>query len=365
MPNVILTTCGTSLLTNNCNNEEERKLISTYANIKLEDFPNEDWEKLQTIIDDVKNKVKGANLQEITKMSAELNALVKFYEYQPFPSADRHFLLSTDTWLGEEAAEIVEQFLSRNGCGHVERIRQPNLQTADIQSFQFALSEIAEWIGRKLPGYKRSHRIIFNLTGGFKSVNAFLQTLAMFYADEIIYIFESEKELLRIPRLPVKMDATETVRRHFATLRRLSLKLDVNEDDIEEIPETLVLRLENEVRLSPFGRLIWQQEKENLYAEQLHPSPTNKITFSQRFIRDVENLPPDRKKSVNERIDDLVNCVHSRENPARLDFKKLHGNPKYQSTYECDAWSDRDARRIFMHYEGDILVLDSLDKGLH
>jgi hypothetical protein len=35
------------------------------------------------------------------------------------------------------------------------------------------------------------------------------------------------------------------------------------------------------------------------------------------------------------------------------------------STHECDAWSDGDARRIFAHFDGDILILDALDKGLH
>lgn len=35
------------------------------------------------------------------------------------------------------------------------------------------------------------------------------------------------------------------------------------------------------------------------------------------------------------------------------------------STHECDTWSDGDARRIFAHFDGDILIINALDKGLH
>lgn len=68
---------------------------------------------------------------------------------------------------------------------------------------------------------------------------------------------------------------------------------------------------------------------------------------------------------MNEKIDDLVRYLTTKQHLKGLDVKQLRGNPLPPSTHECDAWSDQDARRIFMHYEGDTLVLDQLGKGLH
>ena len=48
-----------------------------------------------------------------------------------------------------------------------------------------------------------------------------------------------------------------------------------------------------------------------------------------------------------------------------LDFKQIKGKAMSPSTHEIDAWSDKDAKRIFGHYEGDAFVLDKLNKGLH
>ena len=51
-----------------------------------------------------------------------------------------------------------------------------------------------------MPGYRQSHyRVVFNLVGGFKSLQGYMNTLGMFYADEIIYIFEAPTaDLIRI-----------------------------------------------------------------------------------------------------------------------------------------------------------------------
>lgn len=298
-------------------------------------------------------------------MSAELNALVQLYNNQLFPKQDVHILLCTDTWLGEEAARIVERYLRRQGCQQVALHRQKDLQTAELSGFQLALADLVRWLDENLSGYRQHYRIIFNLTGGFKSVQGFLQSLVPFYADEVIYIFESQKELLRIPRLPLRMAATETVQNHLVTIRRLSLNLPVSCDEISELPETLIMRVNSDVALSPWGEVIWSQEKKGIYEKQLYPSPFDGLSFSSQFERDAKSLTPDRLALVNERIDDLVHLLITRQNPKSLDFKQSRGDPRPPSTHECDAWSDRDAQRIFAHFDGDKLVLDALDKGLH
>ncbi|MGQ9926489.1 MAG: hypothetical protein ACUVS4_06415 [Chloroflexaceae bacterium] len=111
--------------------------------------------------------------------------------------------------------------------------------------------------------------------------------------------------------------------------------------------------------------MIWGEERKTVYGEKLLPSPDKRLVFGSQFERSVRHLPPDRLALVNERIDDLVRYLVTGHNPKSLDLKPLQGDPCPPSTHECDAWSDRDARRIFLHYDGPELVLDALDQGLH
>jgi CRISPR/Cas system-associated protein Csm6 len=87
------------------------------------------------------------------------------------------------------------------------------------------LAELIEWCEQTPPTFREKQiKVVFNLTGGFKSTNGWLQTLGMFYAGEIVYIFESQSEMLRIPRIPVAIDtaAVQIFRDHLAFFRRLA-----------------------------------------------------------------------------------------------------------------------------------------------
>jgi putative CRISPR-associated protein (TIGR02619 family) len=366
--NCVLSTCGTSLLTNGRTNEE-RKLVSQYANCRTREQALSqsaaDVQCLDQIIADVQRQMQGATPESAKRLSAELNGLLTLYDGQPIPPADQHLLLCTDTWLGEVAAQIVADWLRQQG-GQAQVIRQRDLQTDHLESFQLALAELVKWCAEALPGYQQAgYRIVFNLTGGFKSVQGFMQTLAPFYADETVYIFESGAALLHIPRLPVRMAATDEIRAHLRAFRRLSRGLSVTPQELQGIPETLWMQVDDLCALSPWGALVWQQVKREIYAERLFPPTSDRIRFGPRFEESVRGLPSDRLRLLNERLDDLAACLERGDNRNRLDLKPLRGNPRPPSTHECDAWADQDARRIFGHYEGATFVLDALDKGLH
>lgn len=182
-----------------------------------------------------------------------------------------------------------------------------DLRTQDIDSFQLALSELVKWASDTRPAYQQQqYKVIFNLTGGFKSIQGFMQALAMLYADETIYIFESNKDLLRLPHLPVRLDGEQVVRDHLAILRPLALDLPYSRDAVDDLPETLVWRLDQERSLSPWGELLWQQHKTAVYRDGCHPAPTNKIPFTDMFKRSIGNLSPDRYERLNQQIDKLA-----------------------------------------------------------
>ncbi len=369
----ILSPCGTSLLTNKANTDE-RSLVFKYANEKRkEDIPKKDRIKLEKLINNVSNSLQKANNQEARRMSAELNGIIQIYngkiknkvKNETKTNHDFHLLLSTDTWLGEETAKLVKSWLEHHNLTVVIH-RQIDLQTSEISSFQLSLSELIKKLSQEIPEYsKKGYYIIFNLTGGFKSVQGFLQSIANFYADETVYIFETSSELLRIPKLPIRLDALPIIEKHINEFRKLSLGIKVDQNQINDIPETLLFTVDEQTTLSAWGELLWEETKKELYKKELFPSPIRKIKYSKRFIDDVSNLAPDRISLVNKKIDQLTEYFIKGINLNSLDLKPLKGKPMKTSTHELDAWSDKDAKRIFGHFEGEIFVLDKLDKGLH
>jgi putative CRISPR-associated protein (TIGR02619 family) len=365
MPNLIVSTCGTSLLTNNASSDL-RPLLIRHANLQnAADCPNAERLLIENHLRQRTQDVLRASETDLAKLSAEMNALLKFYDSNPTPQ-DMHILIHTDTWLGRATGNLLRQILEQRGFS-VDTPTIQDLRTQDLDSFQLALSELVKWAAETLPAYQQGHyKIIFNLTGGFKSIQGFMQTLAMLYADETVYIFEGNKELLRLPRLPVRLDGEQIVHDHLAVLRPLALGLPVSRDAVDALPETLVLRLDDDRALSPWGELLWQQHKSAVYRESFHAAPSAKILLTDTFQRSIAGLSPDRYERLNQQIDKLAQYLHSQRatNLASLDVKALHVQRHGGCTHEFDAWHDQNAKRVFGWLKGDTFICEILENGV-
>lgn len=365
-PYFVLSPCGTSVLTN-CASDGERAVIDRHANARNEqDISPEDLAVLQNLIRRTQSELRKADEQRMTHLSAELNALFKLYRGQ-FDKAgkDQHWLLCTDTWLGKQTGELIKEALEGRGLSSVQRYQPKDMQTKELFTFQSALSDLVKWCEETIEPCREHYYVVFNLTGGFKSIQGFLQTLATFYADEAIYVFQSGEELLRLPRLPIKLDADDEVRRHLHVFRRLANGLSRDERcRVDTIPETLLLCFDDNVGLSPWGDLVWERTHKDIYREKLWPSPSEKIVYGERFAASVEGLSPDRMEHVNTRLDDLAVCLELEIPRDRLDLKPLKGKGN-NYTHECDAWADQDAKRMYGRLERGVFTLEVLDRALH
>jgi len=363
---LIISSCGTSLLTNLADSNEARSRINKNANKKNEtDLSPDDLAFIESLSKNIKEGFAHKTLDEIKKSSAELHALISYY-HGNFSKAtsDHHILICTDTYLGKLTADLVKDWLRTQNHYAVTIERRKDLQTENIDSFHVALSELVKWAEETLVGYKdQGYDIIFNLTGGFKSINGFLQTLAMFYADEVFYIFERSTTLLTLPRLPIKMDVSEAFIQDLALFRRLAKGLKISGKG--KISDTFLMRIGEEYMLSYWGDLVWNRSKREIYERELYPPPSDIIRFSDSFRQSTMSLPKNRINELNDKMDDLAICIENGTNLKSLDLKPLKGNPKPPSTHEIDAWADQDAKRIFGHFEGKVFVLDRLDKALH
>lgn len=364
MNTFILSPCGISTLLAVCK-DEQRKILNINANASsAKDVIEADRLAIDDLINNAQEALQNANNVAVRRMSAELGALTLYYNDRLDFKNDVHFLLSSDTWLGEACTNLIRGWLEHKGATCIVH-RQEGLQTQKLPDFHNALAELAPQLIEQIDEYKKKHfRVAFNLTAGFKAVQGFLQTLGMFHADELIYVFERTDHLMRIPRIPVRIDGIEDIRGHLDAIRKLSLGLSTQKEELSGVPETMLLNVDDEIILSAWGNIFWQEAQKILYEEKIYAPVCDKVRLTHTFISDVKKLPPDRLVILNQRLDQLCRSMHKSDSLAALSFKKLKGKPVPGSTHEFNAWSDKDAKRCFGHFEDDCFIIDQLEKHL-
>lgn len=237
------------------------------------------------------------------------------------------------------------------------------LRTNSLALFRAALAELT----RDLDELVRSYReqgwfVVFNLTGGFKSLNGYLQTLAMISADRCVFLFEGAPELMEIPRLPVRLSEIDELHEHMTLFRRLAVGYTIRADDTNGVPDSLLMELDGEVTTSVLGDVAWARHRATLFAEKLLSPLSTKVRVADAVGKVFAGLEAARKVQVNEALDEFCAYVdHGRTLPKSRTFKKLQGDPVPGSTHELYAWSDGATGRLFGHYDaGGVFVFDRL-----
>jgi len=365
MSTYMLISCGTSVLTNGVD-AATRDHCSRLANERELDPEDRNW--LDRHREATSRRLQTGGWTQARRQSAELNSLAAFFPTPPRNSGrpDHLVLLHTDTDLGRAAAQILKDWLDAQG--YEARLHTtPGLATRSLEDFQASLSELVRWAWEEIPGYREAgFRIVFNLTGGFKGVLGFLQVLATLMADETIYLFEGSEQLLRIPRLPVKMAAEETVRQHLDTFRRMSVLDSVPADKCAGLPETLYFTHEGQAGLTPWGEMVWNQARHGLYAEEVLPPLSFRVRLTEAFIRSAKALAPSRRRSLNTNLDQLARMFETpgNPNPQSLRFHTLTGPPVEGSTHEFYAGTEGGRSRCFGRFDGRTFLVERLDKHL-
>ena len=232
----VVSTVGTSLISNLAREQSRdlNELLRNIANEPEQALDADTKRSVSLLADRVLDTVDTADTSRLRRMSAELNGLVSLYGerlFQPERRAlDMHYLIATDTYLGMMSADLLALILEQLGFNTVIKPQFAGLTTKSYRSFSDGISRLVEWCHRELPPHRSPNsRIIFNLVGSFKSLQAYMNTLGMFYADEIVYIFEAEDaELIRIPRLPVIPGEVEALRANLSELGLLAHGVRLN-----------------------------------------------------------------------------------------------------------------------------------------
>lgn len=369
MPTFILTTCGTSLLTNGAD-DATRKVAGRCANLGDADISSEDRDHLTGVAAERRGRLRAGGLANAAKMSAEIHGLVSYYGGQ-FPlearRRDVHVFLASDTYVGRLTRDLAMEWLGEQGFEQVMPLDVSGIRTSSLADFRLGTSELLERVDALVRSQREArHACRFNLSGGFKSVNAFLQLLGALWADEVFFVFEGSRELIRIPRLPLTLDVEGAVREHLGLIRRLVALGSVPMGEGRALPDGFYFESDGKIALSQWIEALYQPLRPRLYEETLWPSWSDRVVFGPAFRGSTDGLPPDRLRRLNERIDDLCRHTFEPERPLqRLDLKPIRGPAIQGSTHEADAWADGSAKRLFLHREGASWVIDRLGTALH
>lgn len=362
---VLFSTCGTSVLTNLA--PKDRGWLWGIANKTEPDLSGEEKQKLAGIVDQAQSKLADADAAEQRKLSAELNGIHAVLEKWN-PRIIKHRLLHTDTYIGRQAMELIRSKLEKEKLGDACPMTAPGLRTDSQLNFRGAISKLTKELVPELKGWKeKDYTIIFNLTGGFKSLNAYIQALGSFYADRCVFLFEAKtSELMEIPRLPARLDIGDSIKDHGLVFRKLTHSYPVDATEAQGVPETLVDIIDTQADLSVWGEVAWAEHQGKVYGGDLLPPLSDKLDLSKKSLqKEFAKLPDKRKIETNQALDALSAGLDGHRTVLKSNtFKKLQGKPNPPSTHELYLWSDGDAKRLYGHYEDENFIADSIDKHL-
>lgn len=307
----ILSPVGTSILTNQAGKDREK--LNQYANASEQETASEIKDLIMRLYQEAEVALKDASPDQLRKISAELNGIIGLYGGElPKASGDMHYLIATDTFQGQTTAKIVQNLLKKH-FPNSQIFTPDGLKTGDKTSFEQGIQELLKWCDETLPGFRSSGtEIIFNLTGGFKSLQGYLNTIGMFYADRIIYIFETGHEVINIPRLPITLEI-ELFERHASIFLQLSQAYDgIPCGQLTGIPEVMLDRIEDRCLLSTWGTLVWNNAKEAILPQHLIELPM--IAYEESFKHDFERHDQAREKAKLQETVAKVSCLLQEHN---------------------------------------------------
>lgn len=284
---VIITTTGTSLLTNTARSlkKNNREVTDSELERYLEEVGPE-------------------------RASAETNSLPKI--------ADPHdsvVMLYTDTVEGERCAKQVSNYLKKQGWAEV-RLRKLHLEQNEVQFERKGLRNLVDVLIDEInQAQRRGNEVIINATGGFKAEIAYTTMVGMIFQVPVKYIYQDFRRPITFPILPITWSLDLLIEydhffewldeepRHNAEVKRRLQGID--QSDRRRIQQLISPPDEEDyVYLSPAGDILWRRLKQvrEIAIEEPPPSqrsPSEKLSSS---IQEKKHHYPEGTKEFAEKL---------------------------------------------------------------
>jgi len=301
MQKLVISPVGISLFFNSLNSDERalRQKLNEHSNDNS--LPGELSDKVKELSCRITKRLREGSISERRRLSAELNGLYALYDNRLTANGDFHILVATDTVLGKTAAGVVEKFLrEEEKLSNIDVVVPQGLNTASVSDFSGGIKKLLNRFEQTIPGYVNSgYEVIFNLTGGFKSLQGYLNIIGMFYADRLVYIFERSDELLTIPRLPLRVDE-EVLSEHAVEMARLTAGGVYPREQLHLPGALLDVDEEGDATLSDWGLLVWNRIKGELLSKDLLKLPF--LEYEQSFRKEFKQADDVLRVKLQETI---------------------------------------------------------------
>ncbi|MTJ07804.1 CRISPR-associated protein [Anabaena sp. UHCC 0204] len=367
MHRLVISTVGTSLLTNAVNEDKDPKKWI----FDLTKTANWTQEKIETSSDyyhvfskiivplqmRIEEKLDDSNILEIREMSAELNGIYGLYDEKIEDGRyDTHILITTDTAQGKATSQILGAFLKSKGIEATFPLIQPELSISSTAVFTETMAKLIPNMLETLKKYKDDkYEICFNLVGGFKALQGYFNTIGMFYADEIIYVFEGSHEVVKIPKLPITIDI-EKVEEYKVQLAMMEFgAIPSFWEEAKKVPQEWRVIVEAEMILSTWGQLIWDRCKDKLLSQNLLTFP--RINYADSFTEDYKKIKSNQEKI---KLQETIAKVSQKLTLSKGSTEILFGGGldfnRYKNT-TIDHFRVNDSLRVTCQASGDTLQL--------
>lgn len=367
MRRLVISTVGTSLLTNAVNEDKDpKKWISdltktaNWTQEKIEsssDYAYVFSKIIKPLQERVEENLDDSNIIEIREMSAELNGIYGLYDEKIEEGRyDTHILITTDTAQGKATSQLLESFLRSKGIENTFPLIQPELSISSTTVFTEAMAKLIPDMLEMLKKYKDDkYQICFNLVGGFKALQGYFNTIGMFYADEIIYVFEGSHEVVKIPKLPIAIDI-EKVEKYKVQLAMMEVgAIPSYWEEAKEVPQEWRIVVDKEMILSTWGQLVWDRCKEELLSQNLLIFP--KINYADSFTEDYKKI---RSNQDRIKLQETIAKVAQKLTVSKGSTEILFGGGldfnRYTNT-SIDHFRVNDSLRVTCQASGDTLQL--------
>lgn len=283
---VILTTTGTSLLTN------ARNLLGKPpATITKEEL------------------VQYMATTPPSEATAETNSLFKIAQ----PSDEIVFLYTT-TPEGQKCAEILETYF-KNRNWSVRSLQLP-IEYDEVKFERKGLRELVDILIEEIINAQRQGKqVIINATGGFKAEIAYTTMVGMIFQVPVKYIYQQFKQPIAFPVLPITWDTDlmltyehffewiDSQPHHYSTVeKRLNNIADRDKVSAFLLPPDT----EGYIYLSPAGDILWQRvRQQRSCAEQVaDPESSDNPEFDKvsHSLRSVKHHYPKYTLELAEKI---------------------------------------------------------------
>lgn len=258
-----------------------------------------EWDALQEDIavawQFVLEKAKARGGDDTPRISAEINSLIRM----GLSSQDRVVLIATETIEGKLCAQLVAKVLEIKGlCSNVDVEVVEGLQARDGKRFsRVGLKNLINLISRF-----EHQNIVFNPTGGFKSVVPYITLAGMLYNKPVKYIHEFSEDLITLVNLPITFDQ-DLVFKLEGKLEKMEKDTSISKAEwldgidfyLKPHADSLVEEIDGDVTLSGFGLLIWERFKSVYPRDLVRDQTPPRVKFFNLEL--IEDQTPKNKKA--------------------------------------------------------------------